>query len=40
MFDDALNNIPISTHKRMLFDNKPPLIDNSNMHIVSTDHKH
>lgn len=31
MLDEAIANIPISTRKRKLFDNKPPLIDSSNM---------
>ncbi|XP_026823072.1 kinesin-like protein KIF20A [Rhopalosiphum maidis] len=29
--DEAIANIPISTRKRKLFDNKPPLIDSSNI---------
>ncbi|XP_050424822.1 kinesin-like protein KIF20A [Adelges cooleyi] len=31
LLDDAINNIPISTRKRKLFDSKPPLTDSSNM---------
>ncbi|VVC45164.1 Hypothetical protein CINCED_3A025906 [Cinara cedri] len=31
MLDEVINNIPISTRKRRLFDNKPPLADNSNI---------
>lgn len=32
--DEAIANIPISTRKRKLFDNKPPLIDSSNIPSV------
>lgn len=35
LLDEAFNNIPISTRKRKLFDNKPPLSDSSNMYSVS-----
>lgn len=34
--DEAIANIPISTRKRKLFDNKPPLIDSSNIPSVRT----
>jgi len=36
LFDEAIDNIPFSTHKRKLFDNKPVLTDSSNMPSVST----
>jgi len=36
LFDEAVDNIPISTHKRKLFDNKPVLTDSSNVPCVST----
>lgn len=36
MLDEAIDNIPISTRKRKLFDNKPPLTDSSNIPSVST----
>jgi len=29
VFNDVIDNIPISTRKRKLFDNKPPLVDNN-----------
>lgn len=35
LLDEAINNIPISTRKRKLFDNKPPLSDSSNIPSVS-----
>lgn len=36
MLNEAINNIPISTRKRRLFDNKPPpLTDSSNIPSVS-----
>lgn len=31
LLDEAIDKIPISTRKRKLFDNKPPLSDSSNM---------
>lgn len=40
MFDEAIDVIPISTRKRKLFDNKPPLTDSSNMPSVSTNIKY
>lgn len=36
LLDEAIDKIPISTRKRKLFDNKPPLSDSSNIFTVST----